>query len=71
MVTKAGKTTTQDVYAAIIALRKALIRTYGEDYAFSVSGHGDLIAASNFIDGDVVEHARLSPEPSHKEPRKP
>ena len=50
---KAGHPTSLSVAEAIEAMRDALFREYGTDYAFSILGHGRLLAASTNADGII------------------
>jgi hypothetical protein len=52
---KAGTPTSKPVAEAIEALRDALFREYGEDYAFAVCGKGHVLGASHFP--NTVIHA--------------
>ena len=51
--TKKGARTTRNVADAIENLRQALTVDYDSDFAFLVSAHGKVVAASNLIYGEI------------------
>jgi ABC-type tungstate transport system permease subunit len=51
--TKHGTPTSVKVAAALTDLRLALEEKYGCDFSFVVLGQGNMLAASNNVDGDI------------------
>ena len=43
----------QDVFDAIAVLNAVLRRHYGCDFAYTIMGYGNMIAASNYKDGVI------------------
>lgn len=55
--------TTREVAQAVEQLRSLLQKEYGYDYEFSISGNGQVIAASSYVRHEVFPEVENEPEP--------